>query len=161
MLANLDFKRFWRFGEKTNIYIRIEAQELSSIIDTICNYIFHFGPPGKYLWTSRENRLSAAGFAGRRIVDFWDLRIDIFLEVQNQKYPQILYLMHYIAYGPQFPHRFWNSPKSAQIPKCVIVTSGLKLWVNWFRKIYRQTFQSLNNIHLADLSLRAWCFEFN
>ena len=27
----------------------------------------------------------SAGFAGRRIVDFWDLSIDIFLEVQNQE----------------------------------------------------------------------------
>ena len=28
----------------------------------------------------------SAGFAGRQIMDFWDLSIDIFLEVQNQKY---------------------------------------------------------------------------
>ena len=33
-----------------------------------------------------------------------------------------MYLIDYIAYGLQFPHGFWNSPKSAQTPKCVIVT---------------------------------------
>ena len=31
------------------IYIEIEAQEQYSLIDTIFNYIFDFGPPGKYL----------------------------------------------------------------------------------------------------------------
>ena len=44
----------------------------------------------------------SAGFAGRRIMDFWDLSIDISLEVQNQKYNQILYLLDYIVPGPQF-----------------------------------------------------------
>ena len=29
----------------------------------------------------------------------------------------MLYLIDYIAYGPQFPHTFWNSPKSAKKPE--------------------------------------------
>ena len=41
----------------------------------------------------------SAGFAGRHVVDFWDLNIDIFLEVQDNKYSLILYLIDYIAYG--------------------------------------------------------------
>ena len=36
-------------GEKINIYMKIEAQEQYSLIDTIFNYIFDFGSPGKYL----------------------------------------------------------------------------------------------------------------
>ena len=82
------------------IYIEIEAQEQYSLLDTIFNYIFGFGPPGKYLWTSRENRLSLGRL--RRIMDFWDLSIDISLEVQNQTYNQISYLFDYIAPGSQF-----------------------------------------------------------
>ena len=41
----------------------------------------------------------SAGFAGRHVVDFWDLNIDIFLEVQDKRYSYILYLIGYIAYG--------------------------------------------------------------
>ena len=41
----------------------------------------------------------SAGFAGRHVVRFEDLSIDIFLEVQNKRYSQILYLIDYIAYG--------------------------------------------------------------
>ena len=41
----------------------------------------------------------SAGFAGRHVMGFEDLSIDVFLEVQNTKYSLILYLMDYIAYG--------------------------------------------------------------
>ena len=41
----------------------------------------------------------SAGFAGRHVVGFGDLSIDISLEVQNKRYSQILYLIDYIAYG--------------------------------------------------------------
>ena len=43
---------------------------------------------------------SSRGSTG--IMDFWDLSIDISLEVQNQKCNQLLYLLDYIAPGPQF-----------------------------------------------------------
>ena len=62
----------------------IAVHKQYSLLDTIFHYTCHFGTPGTYLETSRENGLSAAGFAGWRIVDFWDLSIDIFLEVQHQ-----------------------------------------------------------------------------
>ena len=39
------------------------------------------------------------GSAGQHVVGFWDLNIDIFLEVQDKKYYKILYLLYYIAYG--------------------------------------------------------------
>ena len=60
--------------------------------------------------------------AGQRIVYFWYLDIDMFLEVQNIKYSQILYLIDYIAHGPKFPHKFRNSPKSAKNLLGFIVT---------------------------------------
>ena len=41
----------------------------------------------------------SAGFIGRHVVVFWDVGIDIFLEVQDKKYSSILYLIGYIAYG--------------------------------------------------------------
>ena len=43
-----------------------------------------YGPPGKYLYLSSKNRLPV----GRRsrLVGFLDLFINIFLEVQNEKY---------------------------------------------------------------------------
>ena len=62
--------------------MKIEAQEQYSLIDMIFNVIFDLGPPGKYLYLSPQNPLSA----GRGIVDFLDVSIDIFLEIQNQKY---------------------------------------------------------------------------
>ena len=47
-------------------------------------------------------------------MDFWDFSIDIFLEVQNQKYRKQLYLLYYIAPGPQFQYKFELSPQIAQ-----------------------------------------------
>ena len=41
----------------------------------------------------------SAGEAGRHVVEFEDLNIDVFLEVQSKKYSSILYLVNYIAYG--------------------------------------------------------------
>ena len=43
-----------------------------------------------------------AGFAGQHVVGFLDFFIDIFLEVQNKKYSQILYLIHYVVPGLHF-----------------------------------------------------------
>ena len=44
----------------------------------------------------------SAGFAGQHVVSFEDLNIDIFLEVQNQRYCQILYLIDYVVPGLHF-----------------------------------------------------------
>ena len=41
----------------------------------------------------------SAGEAGRHVVGFLNLSIDVFLEVQKQTYSQRLYLIDYIAYG--------------------------------------------------------------
>ena len=41
----------------------------------------------------------SGGFASRHVVGVGDLIIDVFLEVQNNKSSQILYLIDYIAYG--------------------------------------------------------------
>ena len=43
-----------------------------------------------------------AGFAGQHVVSFEDLNIDIVLEVQNTRYSQILYLIHYVVPGLHF-----------------------------------------------------------
>ena len=43
-----------------------------------------------------------AGFAGQHVVSVEDLNIDMFLEVQNQKYSQILYLIDYVVPGFHF-----------------------------------------------------------
>ena len=41
----------------------------------------------------------SAAFAGRHVVGFGDLSIDVFLEVQDTKYSQILYLIDYVVLG--------------------------------------------------------------
>ena len=41
----------------------------------------------------------STGEASRHGVCFVDLFIDVFLEIQNKKYIEILYLIDYIAYG--------------------------------------------------------------
>ena len=44
----------------------------------------------------------SAGFAGQHVVGFQDLNIDTFLEVQNKRYSQILYLRDYVVPGLRF-----------------------------------------------------------
>ena len=78
LLVNLDFKGFGRFGETKKNYIKIEAQEQYSLIDTICNYIFDFGPPGKYLQNSREYRLSIGRLRRPTDSGFWELKYTYF-----------------------------------------------------------------------------------
>ena len=43
--------------------------------------------------TVPKTNYMSAGEAGRHVVGFLDFFIDIFLEVQNKRYSQILYLM--------------------------------------------------------------------
>ena len=47
----------------------------------------------------KKTSYMSAGFAGRHVVNFEDLSIDVFLEVQDNKYSLTLYLIGYIAYG--------------------------------------------------------------
>ena len=77
------FEGFGRFWEKILIYVEIEAREQYSLIDTIFNYIFDFGPPGKYLYLSPKN--SVGRLSRPRDHPFLYFSIDISLEVQNQK----------------------------------------------------------------------------
>ena len=56
-----------------------EAHKQYSLLDTIFDYIFYFGPPGKYLYLSFQNPL-------HHVVGFLDFFIDTFLEVQDKKY---------------------------------------------------------------------------
>ena len=49
-----------------------------------------------------------AAFGGQQVVGFGDLSIDIFLEVQNEKYSWILYLIEYNAHGVHFCSKINN-----------------------------------------------------
>ena len=49
---------FRSFSDKFEFYTRNHSHKQSSLLDTIFNYIFHFGAPGKYLYLSPQNRLS-------------------------------------------------------------------------------------------------------
>ena len=60
-----------------------EAHKQYSLLDTISNYICYFGPPGTHLYLSPQNQLHVAG---PHVVGFRDFFIDVFLEVQNQRY---------------------------------------------------------------------------
>ena len=97
-----------------DFYVGVSVHKQYSQLDTIFNYMFHFGPPGKYLQKSLKNRPPVGR---RRVVGLGDLSIDILLEVQNETYSQILYLIIYIAYGPKFPHTNETSPRNTQSPK--------------------------------------------
>ena len=62
------------------------------------------------IWDLQENIYTkvkktyymSAGFAGRHVVDFGDLNIDISLEVQDKRYSQALYLIDYVVPGLHF-----------------------------------------------------------
>ena len=56
----------------------------------------------------------SAGEAGRHVVGFLDFFIDVFLEVQNKRYSEILYLIDYIAYGLNLWYEIYFSRKSAE-----------------------------------------------
>ena len=48
---------------------------------------------------NKKTYYMSAGFAGRHVVGFGDLSIDVFLAVRNKRYSWILYLTDYIVYG--------------------------------------------------------------
>jgi hypothetical protein len=57
-----------------------EAPKQYSLLGTIFNYIFYFGPPGKITKKIRKST------AGQHLVGLGDLSIDVFQEVQNERY---------------------------------------------------------------------------
>ena len=75
-------------------YTRNEAQEQHSLLDTILKYIFDFGTSGKHLYSNPQNPLHVIGFLY--------LFMNVFLEVQNKIYSQILYLIDYVVPGLHF-----------------------------------------------------------
>ena len=62
--------------EANRIYVRNQICKQSTRLDTVLasNYILYFGPPGKYLWTSRDNRLSLGRLRRPMNVGFWGLK---------------------------------------------------------------------------------------
>ena len=56
----------------------------------------------------------SAGFASQHVVGFGDLSIDVFLEVQDKRYSQILYLIDYIAYGLRLLYKIYSSKNYAE-----------------------------------------------
>ena len=57
LLVNLDFFRFLSIFLDFFFNTRNEAKEQHSLLHTIFDYIFYFGPPGKYLYLSPQNLL--------------------------------------------------------------------------------------------------------
>ena len=49
------------------------------------------------------------------VVGFWGLSIDVFLDVQNQRYSSILYLIDYIAYGLHLGYIIEHSRKRVEM----------------------------------------------
>ena len=72
----------------------------------------------------------SAGFAGRHVVGFGDLSIDAFLEVQNKRYSEILYLIDYIAYGFHLWYKIYVLRTSAenQFPNILAKAAVLGLY---------------------------------
>ena len=102
-LVNLDFLGFWSIS--LGIYFsftRNEAQEQHSLLDTIFDYIFYFGAPGKYLYLSPQNLLHVGQRSWPTGSKLSWLFYNIFLDVQNQRYSQILYLIDYVVPGLHF-----------------------------------------------------------
>ena len=72
LLVNLDLFRFWLISLEIYFFTRNEAQEQHSLLDTISDYIFYFGPQGKYLYNNQE--------ASRWVVCLGNFSINMFLE---------------------------------------------------------------------------------
>ena len=55
-----------------------EAHKQYSLLDTVFNCIVYLGPPGTYFQKIKETYYMSASFAGRHVVGFGDLSIDLF-----------------------------------------------------------------------------------
>ena len=63
-----------------------KAHKQYSLLDTIFDYIFILDLQENIYKKVKKTYYMSAGFAGQHVVDFGDLNIDIFLEVQDKKY---------------------------------------------------------------------------
>ena len=59
-------------------YIINEAHKQYGLLATMFNYIFYFGPPGKYPEQNRENRLSLGRLRRPTDSGFWGLKYRYF-----------------------------------------------------------------------------------
>ena len=71
---------------ENQLHTRNHSHKQSGLLDTIFNYIFILDLQEHIYKKVEKTDYPSAGFAGRRIVGFGDLSIDMFLEVQNKKY---------------------------------------------------------------------------
>ena len=71
---------------------------MCSIRNNIWLYILILDPQENIYKQIKKTYHMSASFAGRHVKGFEDLSINVLLEVQNNKYNQILYLKAYIAY---------------------------------------------------------------
>ena len=76
-----------------------------------------------------------AGFAGRHVVDFGDLNIDIFLEVQDKRYSQILYLIDYVVLVEELDLQ-GNEPKPKKNPGSLTSTQSVSYTHLTLRRSY-------------------------
>ena len=74
----------------------------NSLLDTMFDYMFIWDLQENIYKQVKKTYYMLAGEAGQYVVSFEDLNIDIFLEVQNKRYSQILYLMDYVVPGLRF-----------------------------------------------------------
>ena len=72
---------FRAFSDKFEFYVRNHSHKQSSILDTISNYMFYFGPAGTYLHLSPQTHYPL--LSGRGIVVFLYFVKDVFLEIPS------------------------------------------------------------------------------
>ena len=66
--------------------VGISVHQQYSLLDTIINYMSFLDLQENIYKKVKKTDYPSAGFAGRPVVGFGDLSIDIFLEVQNKTY---------------------------------------------------------------------------
>ena len=71
-----------------------EARKPCSLLHAMFDYIFYIVAQER-IYTG----VPKSHFAGGHVVGFLNFVISVFLEVQDQRYSQILYLIDYIAYS--------------------------------------------------------------
>ena len=97
----------WRF----RLYIMNEAHKQYSLLDTILNYIFILHLQENIYTQVPKKHYMSAGEAGWHVAGAFDISMDVFLEVQDQKYSSMLYD---IDYGLHFRTKYKCSRRSAE-----------------------------------------------